>query len=79
MCLYCVSKVSAKAVVEGDLPAYTLSIHKHNALRITKGNNSNKIGPLYIINVHLVDINVFAKSDEIPSLSSVRVIKEKPK
>ena len=31
-----------------------------------------------IINVHLVDINVFAKSDEIPSLP-VQVIKEKPK
>ena len=30
-----------------------------------------------IINVHLVDINVFAKSDEIPSLN-VQVIKEKP-
>ena len=31
-----------------------------------------------IINVHRVDINVFAKSDEIPSLP-VQVIKEKPK
>ena len=31
-----------------------------------------------LINVHLVDINVFAKSDEIPSLP-VQVIKEKPK
>ena len=31
-----------------------------------------------IINVHLVDINVFAKSDEIPS-EPVEVIKEKPK
>ena len=31
-----------------------------------------------IINIHLVDINVFAKSDEIPSLT-VQVIKEKPK
>ena len=31
-----------------------------------------------IINVHLVDINVFAKSDKIPSLP-VQVIKEKPK
>ena len=39
--------------------------------RIIKGNNSNRIGPfpyLSITNVHLVDINVFAKSDEIPSL-----------
>ena len=31
-----------------------------------------------IINVHLVDINGFAKSDEIQSLP-VQVIKEKPK
>ena len=31
-----------------------------------------------IINVHLVDINVFAKSDEIPSLP-IQVIMEKPK
>ena len=31
-----------------------------------------------IINVHLEDINVFPKFDEIPSLS-VQVIKEKPK
>ena len=30
-----------------------------------------------IITVHLVDINVFAKSDEIPSLP-VQVIKETP-
>ena len=36
-------------------------------------------GPYFsIINVNLVDINVFAKSDEIPS-SPVQVIKEKPK
>ena len=31
-----------------------------------------------IINIHLVDINVFAKFDEIPSLH-VQVIKQKPK
>ena len=31
-----------------------------------------------IINVHLMDINVFTKSDEIPSLP-VQAIKEKPK
>ena len=37
--------------------------------RITKGNNSNRIGPYFsIVNVHLVDINVFAKLYEIPSL-----------
>ena len=52
--------------------------------RITKGNNSNRIGPgpgpkyFSILNVHLGDINVFAESDEIPLLP-VHVIKEKPK
>ena len=38
---------------------------KCRGLRLTKGNNSNRIGPpspyLSIINVHFVDINVFAK------------------
>ena len=39
-------------------------------LRITKGNNSNKIAPYPFsnTNVHLVDINVLPKFDEIPSL-----------
>ena len=51
-------------------------------LRITKGNNSiTELAPspyFSIINVHLEDINAFAKFDEIPSLP-VQVIKEKPK
>ena len=59
-------------MVKVDYPVYALSMHKQNALRITKGNSSNRIGPypfiLIQINVHLVDINVFAKFDEIPSL-----------
>ena len=41
-------------------------------LRLTKGNNSKRIGsePFFsIINVHLLDINVFAKFYEIPSLT----------
>ena len=37
--------ISAKAVVQVDFPAYALSMHKQNALRITKGNTSNRIGP----------------------------------
>ena len=69
-------------MVQADFLAYAPSIHKQNALRITKGNNANKIGPIALFysntNVHLVDINVFAKSDEIPSLP-VQDIKEKPK
>ena len=69
-------------MVQVDFPTYALPIHKQNALRITKGNNSNKIGPWPFFysntNVHLVDINVFAKFNEIPSLL-VQDIKEKPK
>ena len=55
-------------------------MHKQNPLRITKGNNSNRIGhyPFFLTkNVHLVDIKEFAKFDEIPS--SLLDIKEKPK
>ena len=39
--------VSAKAVVHVDFPAYALStgMHKQIALRIAKGNNSNRTGP----------------------------------
>ena len=61
-------------MVQVDFPAYALSMHKQNALKITKGNNSNRIGPSPFYsntNVHLVDINVF----EIPSLP-VQVIKD---
>ena len=46
-------------------------MHKQNALRITKGNNLTELAPspyFSIINVHLVDISVFAKFYEIPSL-----------
>ena len=40
-------------------------------VRLTKGNNSKTLAPspyFSIINVHLVDFNVFAKFYEIPSL-----------
>ena len=63
---------------------------KRCGLRITKGNNStspyfaiitkgnNSTSPYFaIINVHLVDINVFAKFYEIPSLPFQDI--EKPK
>ena len=46
-----------------------LSIQK--SLRLTKGNNSNSIGPkplVFISSICLVHMNVFAKFDEIPSL-----------
>ena len=48
--------------------------------RLTRGNNSNRISPspyFSIINVHLVDINVFAIFYEIPSLPFQDI--EKPK
>ena len=40
-------------------------------LRITKGNNSNSIGPLpliFISSIGHILMNVFAKFDEIPSM-----------
>ena len=46
MCLYYEAKyqiVSAKAVVQADFPAYTLSMRMQIPLRIIKGYNSNKI------------------------------------
>ena len=49
--------------------------------KITKGNNLTELVPspyFSMTNVHLVDINVFEKFDEIPSLP-VQVINEKPK
>ena len=47
-----------------------LSIQK--PLRITKGNNSNSIGPLpliFIISICHEDRNVFARFDQIPSMT----------
>ena len=46
-------------------------MHIQKPLRITKGNNSNSIGPLpliFISSICLVHMNVFAKFDEIPSM-----------
>ena len=63
-------------MVQIDFPAYALSIHKQNALSITKGNNPS---PFYSnTNVHLIEISVFAKVDEIPSLP-VQCTEENPK
>ena len=73
MCLYCVSKVSdcfKKAVVEADFPADALYIKKlQKELQRTLNLTELAKSPFYSnTNVHLVDINVFAKFDEIPSL-----------
>ena len=46
-------------------------MHIQKPLRITKGNNSNSIGPkplVFISSICLVHMNVFAKFDEIPSM-----------
>ena len=67
-------------MVQVDWHAYALSMHKQNSLRITKGNNSHRIGPkpfFSIINVYLEDISVFARFDEIPSLPVENIKKKK--
>ena len=72
-------------MVQVDFPAYALSMGhpvciNKNSLKITKGNNSTEFTPSPFYSntiVHLVDINVFAKFDEIPSLP-VQDITEKP-
>ena len=54
-------------------------MHLQKPLRITKGNNSNRIGPTpysFIISICLVYMNVFARFDEIHSmtLQDIKVI-----
>ena len=70
MCLYCVSKVS------GCFSKLTLSLLKQNALKITNGNKSNRIGPWPLIQMFILWISMFCKFDEIPSLP-LQNIKEK--
>ena len=63
--------VFAKSDEIPSLPVQVKEKPKCRGLRNTKGSNSKKMGPkpfFFIINVHLVDINVFAKFYEIPSL-----------
>ena len=53
-------------------------MHKQNPLFITKGNNSTELTQFFsITNVYLVGTNVFAKCDEIPSLSVQDIEKTK--
>ena len=52
----------------------------HKPLRITKGNNSHRNGPsslLFIIIVCPVDMNVYARFDEIPSITLKDIKKTK--
>ena len=70
-------------MVQVDFPAYALSILYINEmhLELQRAITLTELAPSTFYsntNVHLVDINVFAKFDEIPSLP-VQDIKEKPK
>ena len=52
----------------------------HKPLRITKGNNSHRNGPsscLFIIIIYPVDMNVYARFDEIPSITLKDIKKTK--
>ena len=52
----------------------------HKPLRITKGNSSHRNGPsslLFIIIICPVDMNVYARFDEIPSITLKDVKKTK--
>ena len=52
----------------------------HKPLRITKGNNSHRNGPsscLFIIIINPVDMNVYARFDEIPSITLKDIKKTK--
>ena len=66
-------------MVRVDFPAYALSMHKQNALRIQRATALTELAPSPFYSnrhVRLVDINVFAKFDGIPSLP-IQDIKEK--
>ena len=57
-----------------------LFMYIHNPLRITKGNNSHRNGPrslLFIIIICPVDMNVYARFDEIPSITLEDIKKTK--
>ena len=52
----------------------------HKPLRITKGNNSHRNGPsslLFILIICPVDMNVYARFDEIPSITLKDIKKTK--
>ena len=62
----------SKAVVGVDRPIKALSLHIHKPLRITKGNNSHRIGPspyFFAISICTVNMNVYARFDEILSMT----------
>ena len=57
-----------------------LFLYIHKPLRITKGNNSHRNGPsslLFIIIICPVDMNVYPRFDEIPSITLKDIKKTK--
>ena len=57
-----------------------LFMYIHKPLRITKENNSHRNGPsslLFIIIICPVDMNVYARFDEIPSITLKDIKKTK--
>ena len=55
-------------------------MHIHNPLRTTKGNNSHRNGPsslLFILIICPIDMNVYARFDEIPSITLEDIKKTK--
>ena len=62
----------SKAVVEVDRPIKALSLHIQKPLRITKGNNSHRIGPsphFFAISIFPVNMNVYARFNEVLSMT----------
>ena len=62
----------SKAVIGVDPPIKTLSLHIQKPLRITKGNNSHRIGPspyFFAVSICPVNMNVYARFDEIISMT----------
>ena len=61
----------SKAVVEVDRPIKALSLHIQKPLRITKGNNSHRIGPspyFFAVSICPLIMNVYARFDKILSM-----------
>ena len=60
----------SKAVVGVDRPIKALSMNIQKPLRITKGNNSQRISPYFFaISIYYVNMNVCARFDEILSMT----------
>ena len=59
-------------MVQADWPIKALSMHIQKPLRITKGNDSQRIGPspyIFAISIRSVNMNVHARFDETLSMT----------